>query len=547
MIGSLMYLTASRPDLVFAVCMCARYQSKPTKRHLEAIKRVFRYLQGTINMGLWYRKTNRPLALTAYAERHAGCQTLKKHICGEYIAMSGVLCPNPMDAGLNYLIIALPFTIVSLMYCDNKSDIALCATTSSTPGDSVLPGMDYFISVHPRSDILMADVIAPVEKAPALAPPPARMNKFDAFILWGRSSIVAHSIMRRGCGTEFTQSSIPSRRQKESGTTHSGKKKAITYCGSQCQEEPIGKCLVMPFRMNELITVDIREQDYFDALSEESSQKNQRYLAGDTDLKFQPLPEVRGKRKGERKSVPEQACSFDIESVEGSAPVVTSRPVLEDEWPAGQSGIQDEGQAGPNPGNDTVSQTLSTHGVHVGPNLEHTDAEATDATMMDSRGACQLYWVVKATADTKTESMVSVTIHQDTSVIPPMTSPVIDLVSVPDSPTPQQVSSDSILLNRLGELEQHIADLVDANQALEERLDKHGSRLYRLENQDIPNQVSKAVDEIVTDAVDWAMHAPLRRLWEVFYARDIKDPALVPICEAMKKNKRDRAHLKTPS
>ena len=41
MIGSLMYLTASRPDLLFAVCICARYQSKPTKKHLEAVKRVF--------------------------------------------------------------------------------------------------------------------------------------------------------------------------------------------------------------------------------------------------------------------------------------------------------------------------------------------------------------------------------------------------------------------------------------------------------------------------------------------------------------------------
>ncbi|GJR47480.1 hypothetical protein Tco_1315583 [Tanacetum coccineum] len=70
----------------------------------------------------------------------------------------------------------------------------------------------------------------------------------------------------------------------------------------------------------------------------------------------------------------------------------------------------------------------------------------------------------------------------------------------PPQPQPQQGSLDSILINRLGELEQHITDLVDANQALEERLDKHGSRLYRLENQDIPNQVSKAVDEIVTDA-----------------------------------------------
>nr|GEV98367.1 integrase, catalytic region, zinc finger, CCHC-type, peptidase aspartic, catalytic [Tanacetum cinerariifolium] len=52
MIGSLMYLTASMPDLVLDVCMCARYQSRPTKKHLEAVKRVFRYLQGTINMGL---------------------------------------------------------------------------------------------------------------------------------------------------------------------------------------------------------------------------------------------------------------------------------------------------------------------------------------------------------------------------------------------------------------------------------------------------------------------------------------------------------------
>nr|GEY69827.1 hypothetical protein [Tanacetum cinerariifolium] len=44
----------------------------------------------------------------------------------------------------------------------------------------------------------------------------------------------------------------------------------------------------------------------------------------------------------------------------------------------------------------------------------------------------------------------------------------------------------------------------------EERLDKHGSRLYKLENINIPHQVSKAVDEIVTDAVDWAIQAPLR-------------------------------------
>ncbi|GKG41095.1 hypothetical protein Tco_0470307 [Tanacetum coccineum] len=68
MVGSLMYLTTSRPDLIFAVCMCARYQAKPTKKHIEAIKRIFRYLKGTINMGLWYPKDN-AMSLTAYAMR----------------------------------------------------------------------------------------------------------------------------------------------------------------------------------------------------------------------------------------------------------------------------------------------------------------------------------------------------------------------------------------------------------------------------------------------------------------------------------------------
>ncbi|GJU52980.1 hypothetical protein Tco_1226694 [Tanacetum coccineum] len=66
MVGSLMYFTASRPYLVFVVCMYARYQASPTKKHLEALKRVFRYLRGTINWGLWYTKDT-AIALTAYA------------------------------------------------------------------------------------------------------------------------------------------------------------------------------------------------------------------------------------------------------------------------------------------------------------------------------------------------------------------------------------------------------------------------------------------------------------------------------------------------
>ncbi|GJT58232.1 retrovirus-related pol polyprotein from transposon TNT 1-94 [Tanacetum coccineum] len=84
MVGSLMYLTASRLDLVFTVCMCARYQASPTKKHLEALKRVFRYLRGTINWGLWYQKDT-DMALTAYADAdHAGCQDTRRNTLDEH-------------------------------------------------------------------------------------------------------------------------------------------------------------------------------------------------------------------------------------------------------------------------------------------------------------------------------------------------------------------------------------------------------------------------------------------------------------------------------
>nr|GEV23416.1 uncharacterized mitochondrial protein AtMg00810-like [Tanacetum cinerariifolium] len=67
MVGTLMYLTANRPDLTFVVCMCAWYQSKPTEKSLHAIKRIFKYLRGTVNRGLWYPKDS-SIALTSYAD-----------------------------------------------------------------------------------------------------------------------------------------------------------------------------------------------------------------------------------------------------------------------------------------------------------------------------------------------------------------------------------------------------------------------------------------------------------------------------------------------
>ncbi|KAJ9548285.1 hypothetical protein OSB04_020828 [Centaurea solstitialis] len=82
MIGSLMYLTASRPDIMFSTCLCARYQSKPKVSHLKAVKRIFRYLKGTINLGIWYPKGS-GYELTGYTDAdHGGCKLDRKSTTG---------------------------------------------------------------------------------------------------------------------------------------------------------------------------------------------------------------------------------------------------------------------------------------------------------------------------------------------------------------------------------------------------------------------------------------------------------------------------------
>ncbi|GKA63660.1 uncharacterized mitochondrial protein-like protein [Tanacetum coccineum] len=82
MIGSLMYLTSSRPDIMFAVCACARYQVNPKVSHLHAVKRIFRYLKGQPKLGLWYPKDS-PFDLVAYTDSdYAGASLDKKSTTG---------------------------------------------------------------------------------------------------------------------------------------------------------------------------------------------------------------------------------------------------------------------------------------------------------------------------------------------------------------------------------------------------------------------------------------------------------------------------------
>nr|GEZ55218.1 putative ribonuclease H-like domain-containing protein [Tanacetum cinerariifolium] len=82
MISSLMYLTSSRPDIMFAVCACARFQVTPKVSHLHAVKRIFRYLKGKTHLGLWYPNDS-PFDLVAYSDSdYAGASLDRKSTTG---------------------------------------------------------------------------------------------------------------------------------------------------------------------------------------------------------------------------------------------------------------------------------------------------------------------------------------------------------------------------------------------------------------------------------------------------------------------------------
>ena len=81
-IGSLLYLTASRPDIMFGTCLCARFQANPIESHLIVVKRIFKYLKGTPNLGIWYPKGT-CFDLIGYTNSDfAGCRIDRKSTLG---------------------------------------------------------------------------------------------------------------------------------------------------------------------------------------------------------------------------------------------------------------------------------------------------------------------------------------------------------------------------------------------------------------------------------------------------------------------------------
>ena len=88
-IGSLLYLCASRPDIMLSMCICARFQANPKECHLVAIKRILRYLVHTPNLGLWYPKGSK-FDLLGYSDSdYAGCKVDRKSTRGHANSLDG--------------------------------------------------------------------------------------------------------------------------------------------------------------------------------------------------------------------------------------------------------------------------------------------------------------------------------------------------------------------------------------------------------------------------------------------------------------------------
>nr|GEV93559.1 hypothetical protein [Tanacetum cinerariifolium] len=114
-VRALMYLTASKPDIMHATYYCACYPAQPTEKHLTAVKRIFRYLKDTIHMGLWYPKDT-GFELTAFSDSdHVGCLDSRKSTSGgiKFLGADKLLT----DYGFHFDKIP--------MYCDSKEAIAI--------------------------------------------------------------------------------------------------------------------------------------------------------------------------------------------------------------------------------------------------------------------------------------------------------------------------------------------------------------------------------------------------------------------------------------
>jgi hypothetical protein len=200
MIGSLLYLTASRPEIMFSVCMCARFQANPKKAHLHAVKRILMYFKHTSCVGLWYPK-GATFDLIGYSDSdYVGCKIDRKstsggcHLLGrslvswtsqkqnsvalstaeaEYVA-TGACCTQILYMKQTLLDYGLVLERVPLL-CDNESDVKIANNLVQHSRTKHIDIHHHFLRDHDaKGDIILEGVRSEDQVADIFTQPPDR-------------------------------------------------------------------------------------------------------------------------------------------------------------------------------------------------------------------------------------------------------------------------------------------------------------------------------------------------------------------------------------
>nr|GEX21768.1 hypothetical protein [Tanacetum cinerariifolium] len=561
MVGFQMYLTASRPDLVFAVCMCARYRASSTKKHLEALKRVFWYLEGTINWGLWYLKDS-TMALTAYANaNHAGCQDTRRSTSESAQFLSDKLIlwmrSQPTDYDFDFNKIRL--------YCDNRSAIALCCNSVQHSRflneartevqsfqnmsqwlavisdynlvfqieESTSPKRRLFLTTDTMADM---NINSPAGQAPAMAPPVRTDDQILPRVRWGLYCFLNHTIdlhpavLREALQITLVNNqpfiSPPSSDALINFVNELGYPKSVRNLSNVVTNDMflpwralttiINLCLTgktSGFERPRALVLQIlwgvitrAHIDYAERIWEEftqsihtfiedkrnltrhTSEKKKATLIVISSIRFTKLLSItfRGGTSSTqdltlRSTCPMKSLFLDISMAEDA-------PAKEPQVAAEDAGLQ-----------KALKESMkSMYDVPRGPLPPVVIRKISTAPKGAGKGQS------KATSTKTTTTTTTIT-------------------TLPPPPAQQQSTAEAMMMKHIGELEHIMANLIQENKGLEERLDSRGARLYTLKQLDIPHQVSKAVNEVVTDAVDWAMQAPLRNRFRDLPEADMKE------------------------
>nr|GEU39767.1 retrovirus-related Pol polyprotein from transposon TNT 1-94 [Tanacetum cinerariifolium] len=620
-----------------------QYQAKPTKKHLKALKRVFRYLKGTINWGLWYPKDT-ALALTAYADAdHADKMDDVNAPSGQASAMAPPI-RNPIYKivvdllkNTNFFRAFTASSTIPSIYIQQFWDTIQYDKTAGCYRCQ----LDEYWFVLTNDTLREALQITPVNNNQAFIPPPTadalinfvnelgypklvrnvsnRRHRFyprpdsplhflNEELVLGFLKFSAKGMKREVFGIPIPGSdqdspalkpTKPAKKPKSTAprapprpsvyTPVTSAQPAPTSAPAKPQEKKrkqatetsnkppkakkskysrVGKIRslksVAASKAEDVLAMEpqvaAEDADLQKAL--EKSMKTAYALPRGPLLrvvirepesgKYQPLPEVPGKGKAnvteEQSDSEEESEKVVLGADEGGqgegqagpdpgaqAKVQTrSDAGAKDEGQA-RSNPEEifEGQAGPDPGNARADEhSILSLVVHAGSDREHVDLDVADVSpqpsteQLDEGFTATAYPKVKENLKLAVESMVSVTIQKDMSYIPPMTSPIIDLTSRPESPK------------------------------MEERLDKREARLYTLEQLDIPQQVSKAVTDMkeilhqrMWETESYKSHEDHMQLFEALEKlmnHDNSEELAQDLAEARKKKKKSRESPKTP-